>query len=340
MENRNITKEFWTAFEDKNLAKVRALLREDPSRLSMLTPMGTLLHSAVTEGSLPIVKLLVKMGIDVNRGSNEGANPTPIDTAALEGHLDIAKYLLDNGAKMDTSEPARNPLFSAIYGGHTEIARLLLDRGIDFRVRYNGKNMNNVDAMAFAKQWGRAEIVELLGVQKWLLEHPEGGRNSVKEFWDAMKSGAPAVKKLLREDPSRVHLITPFGTLLHEAIRVGNFDIVKLLVESGIDVNRADNSNTGGALYLAARNGHLNIVRYLLDHGAEMNTRERTSNPLFGAILDDRADIAQLLLDKGIDSRVKYKGKFKDAMDYAKEWGAVKIIKLLKNKAKHQPSRK
>ncbi len=76
--------------------------------------------------------------------------------------MDVVRVLLELGAKFDVSEPERNPLFGAIYGGHAQVAKLLIDSGIDTTVKYSGKNMTNMDALAFARQFGRAEIVQLL----------------------------------------------------------------------------------------------------------------------------------------------------------------------------------
>lgn len=63
---------------------------------------------------------------------------------------------------MDVSDPERNPLFGAIYGGHIEIVRLLIDQGIDTHVKYTGKSMKNMDALAFARERGQMDIAALL----------------------------------------------------------------------------------------------------------------------------------------------------------------------------------
>ncbi len=72
------------------------------------------------------------------------------------------RYLLSEGATIDVSQPERNPLFGAIYGGHTAVAKLLIDKGIDTHVKYTGGSMKEMDALAFAKEWGRNDIVDLL----------------------------------------------------------------------------------------------------------------------------------------------------------------------------------
>ena len=63
---------------------------------------------------------------------------------------------------LDVSEPERNPLFGAILKGHTGIAKLLVDRGIDINVQYTGESMKDMDALAFAREWGRSDIAEYL----------------------------------------------------------------------------------------------------------------------------------------------------------------------------------
>jgi ankyrin repeat protein len=63
---------------------------------------------------------------------------------------------------MDTSEPERNPLFGAVYGGHLHVVQLLVANGIDFRVKYTGRSMNDMDAKAFAVERGQTEIAKYL----------------------------------------------------------------------------------------------------------------------------------------------------------------------------------
>lgn len=149
------------AIKSGDLRQVKALIAEDPSRLGMQTPFGSWLHVAASAGQLDVVKWLISQGIDVDvHGGTAGG--TPLDRAASDGHLDVARYLIEQGARLDVSEPERNPLFGAIHGGHTAIARLLIDSGIDITVTYTGENMTNMDALAFAKEWGRSDIVEML----------------------------------------------------------------------------------------------------------------------------------------------------------------------------------
>lgn len=137
------------------------LLTEHPDQLHAITVFGTWVHFAASHGRLGIVRRLIQLGIDPNAKSGVH-NSAPIHIAASDGHREIVEYLLQCGAVLDVSGPEQNPLFGAIYGGHTEIAKLLIDSGIDTTVRYTGEQMKDMDARAFAKEWGRTDIVRLL----------------------------------------------------------------------------------------------------------------------------------------------------------------------------------
>ena len=161
MDDKQIAKEIRTAIKLGDVEKVATLIGSDKAWLEMMTPFGTWLHVAASRGKLEIVKRLVALGADVNRnGGVSGGGP--LNRAASDGHIDIVRYLLACGAKMDVSEPERNPLFGAIYGGHIAVARLLIGSGIDTHVKYTGESMKGMDALAFAHERGQSDIVELL----------------------------------------------------------------------------------------------------------------------------------------------------------------------------------
>jgi ankyrin repeat protein len=123
--------------------------------------LGRGCNVAASFGQLEIVRELVKRGMDVNaRGDIAGGNA--LHSAAADSHYEVVKYLLDAGAEMDVSEPERNPLFVAIIENDIETGRLLIERGIDTKVSYSGDLMDNMDALAFAKERGAQEFVDLL----------------------------------------------------------------------------------------------------------------------------------------------------------------------------------
>ena len=141
-----------------------AALKRVASNLSLLnveTPLGTVMHSAARYADGETVASLISMGGNINvRGGVSGG--APINGAASEGNLEVVEVLLDSGCELDTEEPERNPLFAAIHNGHTDVVLALLNAGIDYTLKYTGSSMKDMDAKAFAIEWGRADIAALL----------------------------------------------------------------------------------------------------------------------------------------------------------------------------------
>ena len=63
-------------------------------------------------------------------------------------------------------------------------------------------------------------------------------------------------------------------TALMSASRYGNLEIVKLLVESGADINNAKDNIGNTALTYASYFGRLEVVIYLVENGADVNAKD------------------------------------------------------------------
>lgn len=161
MESKELVRSIYTAVRAGEAEEVETLIAGEKSVLNMSTPFGSWLHSAARAGQIKVVEKLVELGINVNAtGGAAGGNA--LNTASSEGYLDIVNYLLNHGAEFDVSEPERNPLFAAIHNGHIDVVRTLIDNDIDITVKYTGETMVNMDAIAFAEEWGRQDIKALL----------------------------------------------------------------------------------------------------------------------------------------------------------------------------------
>jgi uncharacterized protein len=153
----------------------------------------------------------------------------------------------------------------------------------------------------------------------------------LKPIHDAIKEGnLLQVKKLLDDHSGAIDLDTPFSSWLHVAAGKGQLAIVQELVKRGMDVNARGGILGGNALHAVADGHHVEVVKYLLDVGSEMDVSDSQRNPLFAAILDDNVDIAQLLINRGLDPMTDY-GDDWNAIAFAKERGAEKCLKLLEN---------
>ncbi|XP_044982194.1 ankyrin-3-like isoform X3 [Hordeum vulgare subsp. vulgare] len=94
------------------------------------------LQAAARLGRVDVCRCFVEeLGFDINAGSQIGV--TALAAAALDGKMDVVRYLLDNGADPNKKDdPGSVPLHCAAKFGHHEAARLLLSRGASVDIAY------------------------------------------------------------------------------------------------------------------------------------------------------------------------------------------------------------
>jgi ankyrin repeat protein len=118
------------------------------------------LFEAAATGQLERVRALVEAHPStVNAYAPDGFQP--LGLAAFFGHPQVAFYLLEHGAQVDS--PSKNPqkvrpLHSAVAAGQLEIARALVERGADV----NAVQQNSFTPLHGAAQNGQIEMVQLL----------------------------------------------------------------------------------------------------------------------------------------------------------------------------------
>lgn len=95
---------------------------------------------------------------------------------------------------------------------------------------------------------------------------------------------------------ANIHQSNIKGTPIHIACQYSNLEIVKYLIDFGVNVNQA---NVYGAtpIYIANLNGQLQIVQSLADHGADINKADKYGfGPLHIAIRYKYTDVAYCLI--------------------------------------------
>ena len=157
----------------------------------------TALHFAVRQGSANAVRALAEGGVDLNAPS-PGDRATPLLVALINGHFDVAAYLVDKGANPNlVSDAGVSPLYATLNvqwapiaaypqprahlqqsRGYLDVMKLLLDKGADpnARVRrkvwYSGYNFDQsgVDEVGATPFW-RAAYANDVAAMKLLVSY-------------------------------------------------------------------------------------------------------------------------------------------------------------------------
>jgi hypothetical protein len=116
------------------------------------------LLDAVIEGDAARVRELLRKGANVNAKHGD-YDSTPLHVAALWGHAEVARLLLDHGADVNSrSKDGWTPLHYAAAFGYADVARLLLERGADPSIK-DDKGRTPLDV---ARERGYEEVVRVI----------------------------------------------------------------------------------------------------------------------------------------------------------------------------------
>ncbi|WP_321778291.1 ankyrin repeat domain-containing protein [Sulfurimonas sp.] len=149
-----------------------------------------------------------------------------------------------------------------------------------------------------------------------------------------------SVKKFIR-DGGNVNEMNESGesVLAYALQKRCDMDLLMLLIDNGADIDEFDDEGVS-ILDNAIAFNSIELVRYMIDKGIDVNRTNRRSRftPLMGVACYGRAEIAELFLQKGVDKEaVDVKGF--SAVDFARKMNKKSILKLLDYDESSAPNR-
>jgi ankyrin repeat protein len=307
----------FVALKNRRFAEFEALVREHAELPRARGTNGnTLLNLAISVApdEMQIVDLLLKGGADVNDGNDRGW--TALHQAGYSNKPELARRLLAAGA-----DPTREghgeggtPLAAALFWGHREVAAVLVGAAIAPR------------NLRIAAGLGRRDLIdecfEASGVLKAVAFQ---GRGFYRPH-----SGFPLWQ------PSR-----DAQEVLNEALvwaaKADRVEVLGALVERGADIN-ADPYRGTPLMWAAAKN-RMAAAQWLLEHGAKISratfggpSHGQGVTPLHLAAENDFAEMAQLLLDHGVDVTIEEDNYHGTAKGWAEHFGSKRVMEILAKK--------
>lgn len=149
------------AIKDRSNAVIEVLLSAKGMDVDLSNKNGeTPLMMASINGDLPLVQTLVLK----NRAQLDHISWTPLHYACAKGHLEVARFLLANGAMVDSlSLGGTTPLMMAVQSGNEYLVKFLLDKGSNLQLR----NEAGFSAIDIADIYNKPAISEGLR-SRWL----------------------------------------------------------------------------------------------------------------------------------------------------------------------------
>lgn len=210
--------------------------------------------NAILDGHFDIAKYIVKYISDHPSGPEKMYYPLSI--ASAYGYYEMVKFILDNGVVFDIRGEHINPMFCAIEFGNLDIVKLFVQYGFDVNKERSGSHML---PLRVASYYGQNDII------KYLLDigaNIDGNYENIEDdgetpLYEAASAGNLESVKLLVEKGAKINM--SFKNPLNAAIETRNFDIVKYLVEDvdGLKIYFRD-------FHTAVNIRDLEILKYLM----------------------------------------------------------------------------
>ena len=187
------------------------------------------IHDASKEGNIDAVKQHIQLGANVDQKNLY--LQTPLYTAVENGQIEIAKFLIENGANVNFKY-VKSILQVAIIEDHEEIIETLLVNNADANLIRDGLTMLDI-----ANKLGRKKIAKLL------IKH--GGKSGVESnlisIYTASKKGNIKIVKNFIKTGADINAKDLSGmNALHYACYFGRDKVVQLLLVNGAEVNEVN----------------------------------------------------------------------------------------------------
>lgn len=255
-----------------------------------------------------IARFLIEHGADVDRQGEYGR--TPLYSFAAIDNVAMTEFLLDRGAGANVkSQGGLTPLHGAAQEGCLNTARSLVARGADVNAR-SAQNKTPLD-LAVRPLWdedARGMQPDRIRTCKAVASYLVSCGSPCTVFDLAWIGDLERLTNRFAADPSLVNALADGESLLFAAVRGGNADVVRYLLEHGAPVDIGGHLQQT-PLQVAGYIGHGEVVEILLNHGADANSRGPWGETaLHWAAVRGNTNVVALLLKRGADPNVQTSG--------------------------------
>ncbi|XWS08275.1 hypothetical protein CRYUN_Cryun41cG0065800 [Craigia yunnanensis] len=262
---------------------VEAILEYTEANVDVLDKDGDPpLVFALAAGSPECVLALIRRGADVQSRLREGFGPSVAHVCAYHGQPDCMRELLLAGADPNAvDDEGESVLHRAVSKKYTDCADVILENGgCRSMAVLNSKNLTPLHLCVAT--WNVAVVKRWVEVA------------SLEEIADAI------------DIPSPVGTALCMAAALKKDHEIEGRELVRLLLAAGADPTAQDAQHGRTALHTAAMANDVELVKIILDAGVDVNIRNvQNTTPLHVALERGATSCVGLLLSAGADCNLQ-----------------------------------
>ena len=230
------------------------------------------------------------------------AGIAPLQKASLHGWADVVRYLIKQGCNTACESNDRDtPLIDAVENGHLDVVKLLLNEGHVNPHHSNKKGQRAIDVLDY-------EDDDADEIEKTLREAMRKETNTARVDKQPERKQAKTASRLLYNEYNVETLIEKagdgdilaVGELINSnikpnitcgvaAARGGHYDILSILLASGLKADPDPSKHPETPMTVAIGRGHLKIIQLLLEQDNFDPTRRNKENKTYYEIAEEKA---------------------------------------------------
>jgi ankyrin repeat protein len=278
--------ELFDAIAAKDITRVKSLISANPPLLNAQNDRGlTALLLAAQKNDLALMQLLLEAGADVNARDRD--KRSALSSACDNANVDAVRLLLRFKIK-----PAHEAEFNELLNQCVVYASWSGFKAIFDRFPAIVESMKSAAKTPLVESTPPGQLPEI--PPPVTIDFP-----AMQQPFDAASTSSPSRNlKDWFSGTSRPEAITQIN--LPPEMRPRHLEIIRLLVESGVDVNHS--TPDGSALAFATLSDNTDAVQTLLKLGARVDLPHmKAPQPLAWAVMAERPDNLHVLLEAGAD---------------------------------------
>ncbi|XP_069464463.1 ankyrin repeat and SOCS box protein 3 [Ambystoma mexicanum] len=250
--------------------------------------------------------------------------------AARSGNIKCLQRLIKRGCSVDVPDNRGwMPIHEAAFHNSTKCLRLLIQTASS-KTYIKSKTFEGETALHLSARRGGVECTKIL-LQAGADPNELTNEETTPLFVAVENKHSDVVQLLLRHGASvnGSHSCSGWNSL-HQASYEASTDIMKLLLDQGVDKECQDDFGIT-PLFIAAQYGKVESIRLLLSHGANVNCQAKDkATPLFITAQEGHYNCAELLLSQGADPNLYCnEERWQLPIHAAAQMGRTNILDLL-----------